>query len=61
MRVRLLIDVDISREVVIALGERCARQPVVIVRDLHDDSTWGGRLMGASPVESDPDGPERKP
>jgi hypothetical protein len=51
MRVRLLIDVNVETAVILALGERCSEQPVVTVTDASDGSTWGGRLMGATPVE----------
>lgn len=50
MRVRLLIDVEMVRDVITPLGEVVAVQPVVTVQ-IPDWDLIHGRLMGATPVE----------
>jgi hypothetical protein len=52
MRVRLLIDVELSDEQLIELSEALTEQPVAVVHLPDPFGMLGGRCMGAHHVEA---------
>lgn len=52
MRVRLLVDVELSVEQTTELSEAATTQPVVLVELPQPLGQNGGRLMGAQHVEA---------
>lgn len=56
MRVRLLIDINVSEDTIPEIGELISDQPPVdcVVRG-GTQQRWTGRLMGAQPVHHEED------
>lgn len=56
MRVRLLIDINVSEDTIPDIGDLIGDQPLVDCSVRGHTKGWTGRLVGAQPVHQEDDG-----